>query len=177
MEKLKKISVIGLFVLMLTISILGSLPRQNTTAFAEEESSEPTKLDKVFKFSEEPERDFSVSLNYSIQSPSGDVNITMGLEKDEETLKRFQKYVKKEIDSADVGEVLYVYKEYTVEDDSENYSTYKFTKKLPSSHSRITEQHKVLSPPLFQTMAQYLFLGAIPHMLMLLFIMEHIRML
>jgi len=84
------------------------------------------------------ERDVGIDLNFqSIATIQGDVNITLAVEHNDETLKNFQKYARKKIDSAAIGEVIYVSISATNEEDAENLSgTYKFTVSLPKSYNK-----------------------------------------
>lgn len=107
MEKLKKIFSLTFLGIIVAVSVLiGFVSPQSNSVFAEE--PEKTRLEKNFSMTDE-ERNYVVNLRYKTYSEtSGDIEITMTPEHDEEKLKTFQKYVKKSIDSADVGEVFYV---------------------------------------------------------------------
>lgn len=94
---------------MVGVSVLAGYKSIGTnTVLAEEPAPEKIKLEKNFYMTDD-EKNVEVSLSYTtFIETSGDITIEMTPEHDEEKLEKFQKYVKKQIDSADVGEVFYV---------------------------------------------------------------------
>ena len=117
MKKCKKVfSLLFLGVVVAVSVLIGFAPSQNNIVFADEQPK--TKLEKNFEMTD-TEKDYVVKLKYStLLETDGDINITMEPEHDEEKLEVFQKYVKKSIDSASVGEVFYVTLEPTGSDNS-----------------------------------------------------------
>lgn len=132
MKTFKKIiSIICLSILVAGSVFAGSISSNN---FANAEESQPqiTQLEKTFSMKDDVSG-MDVELTYStILLTEGDIDIVMSAEHDEEKLETFQKYVKKSIDSASVGEVFYV--TMTPSDPTNNKlvnGTMKFKIKLP----------------------------------------------
>ena len=92
---------------MVSLSVLiGFVTPQTNSVLAEEPPK--TQLEKHFSMTDN-ERNYEVKLKYrTYTETTGDMEITMTAEHDTEKFKTFEKYVKKQIDSADVGEVFYV---------------------------------------------------------------------
>ena len=115
---------------MSMLTLCASLAGFSTPAKAEE--TEGTRFYGTYNFND-PTREVNVTLEYSsLGVLEGEVEAEIHTENNEETLKKFEKYVRKKIDSADVGEVIYVTMTPTNAADAESLQgDYKFTVKLP----------------------------------------------
>lgn len=77
-------------------------------------------------------RELEVSLKYTYLSGFyGEMMVEMKAETDEATLKKFEKYCKKSIDSASIGEVIFVTRTYSDPQDANKSGIQSFTIKLP----------------------------------------------
>ena len=123
---------------MVAVSVLvGFMSTQSNTAFAETPQWEKSKLERNFSMTDS-EKGVEILLSYTtyIETP-GDITIEMAPEHDEQTLENFQKYVKKEIDSASVGEVFYVNMIPTDEENTDlTNGSMNFRVKLPKFYNK-----------------------------------------
>lgn len=102
MKNFKNILLLALVGVMVGMGVFAS------TKTTHQANCATNQFKKTFQYSS-TERDFSVSLLYSTYTElHGDVEITMTAETNKETLKKFEKYCKKKIDAASIGEVFYV---------------------------------------------------------------------
>lgn len=79
------------------------------------------------------EREVQIDCHYgTYQENVSDIDFEISIETNEETLKKFEKKIRKEIDAADVGEVIYVATYVNGERDHESvYGIYTYKVKLP----------------------------------------------
>jgi len=110
MMKFKKIVSILCLAVLVSVSVaLGFITPTQNKAFAEEPTPpELPKFEKTFSATDET-NGLAVSLEYStVTGVAGTVDFEITFEHNEEALEKFQKYAKKDIDAASVGEVFYV---------------------------------------------------------------------
>lgn len=150
MKNFKKIISLLTFGVMVAVSVLiGFVSTEKFTASAEEPPEpEIIKLEKQFSMTDE-ERGVEVMLTYTtFVETAGDITIEMTPEHNEETLEKFEKYVKKSIDSADVGEVFYV---NMIPSDPENASlsngSMTFKVKLPKFYKKFRKADNIAVMP------------------------------
>lgn len=114
MDKIKKIfCYILLIILVGGATCIGFLPQNCLTTFAEGEESGKTTPEILPPYEnsysvESSARKVTVNLKVNITlGLHGDLTADLAIEENKDTLKQFQKYVKKQIDSADIGELFY----------------------------------------------------------------------
>ena len=134
---------------MVAVSVLiGYISPFKNSALAETPQWEKIKLEKEFSMTDE-ERNVYVSLSYTTYlETAGDITIEMTPEHDEQKLETFQKYVKKELDSADVGDVFYV---NMIPSDEENNDltngVMTFNVKLPKFYNKFKNSDNIAVVP------------------------------
>lgn len=106
--------------------IFGCSPRETNYASAAQYNAQ---FSATF---EDPSVDIECSYVTS-EELVGDINVTFAIEKGEENLKRFGKYVKKSIDSADIGVLFYQQTEYSATDKRIPRASYSYKIKIPKN--------------------------------------------
>lgn len=127
MKKYISLFLLSLFVVGLCLA--PSIQKTNTTLCSADEL-----FHDVYDY-EFAEDNIKISVDYTEKfvAHGKDINVNVTLEKNEENLKKFQKYVKKRVDSADVGFVFYPITEVDgkVETKDLPAANYKYTITLP----------------------------------------------
>lgn len=137
MKNFKKItSILCLCVLVAIATMIGFMSPSQQKAQAQQPdqtTSEPLPIFEKTVSMVDSEREVEVTLEYkTLVGVEGTIDFEITPEHDEETLEVFKKYVKKSIDSADVGEVFYVTANPSNPDDYDlTNGKYNFKVKLP----------------------------------------------
>ena len=128
MKKFKKILVFALVGLMVILNGLAGVP---TKAHAEEETPR-AHFKKSYQFIDN-EKGVEVNLDYEAAADlAGEVDVQISLETNQENIDRYEKYARKKIDSADIGEIILVSMTPTNQEDAQRLNgLLKFKAKLP----------------------------------------------
>lgn len=130
MKKFKLFLSFMLFALLAGAAVLS--PTSTFIASAEGTQDYRPPYNKKFTVAS-AERECEVTLDYQyVAGLVGEFYAEISIETNEDTLKQFEKYCKKKIDAASIGEVFYVTKGVTNEEDKNRiYGTYSYKVKLP----------------------------------------------
>lgn len=140
MSKFKKFLVFGMMFIMVAFAVLSGVTSESAFATEGEDETTTTPLPpyhKVYTYTDETVG-IEVVLEYTSNvALEGDVEISISRETDEVKLKKYRKYSKKKIDSAEIGEVILVNISATNEADAEKLNgQFKYTIKLPKSYKK-----------------------------------------